>query len=390
MSDDSKAFWDAVQNGDVETVKRLLESDNSLAGKNFNLDSKHTDGFPLYQATKRPNFEMTKLLLEAGADPDAALDTNDPREVGMPLINALECGRLDIVNLILDYNPALNAYPYCSTPFVDCLFNNLWDTTRTYQSGEVWRYKNGLGREVSNLFRSSFSSQYNCQPPQNVELNQDAPKELPEFTLLRRVIGMGGVPSFFTLVRHQQTDLIKELLRASPNEKGTLMDWPQGTVFKNIRGTSAWCGYPETARFCIELCSELYTPDVARHAIESAIRSHNRDGGIDQYFELIDMQLKFLEGKQVLLNGQYDNGEPFTPLHWLADDFIEPKNYGFKCQPLSTEDDLIRLAQLFLDYGFDINATDSKTNKTTLEIASGKKLERVVSFLIEHGATNEG
>ncbi len=390
-----ETFWNWVQRSHEAAIERAVKRDPSLAGKNFKPESKHTDGFPLYHATKKLNAEMTKSLLNAGADPDAKLDTDAPREIGMPLLNAFHeanargVGNYYLVHLILDFKPELNAHPYCSTPFVDCCFNNLFDTNQAYEPGDVWRYKNDSAAEVADLFRRSYAIYLGSDVDTKSSSSTQDSEDIPELVLLRRVVGMGGQPSLFTLVRHQQHDLINELLRKCPSENGTAMDWPNGTVFKNIRGAATWCGYPETAKACIELCPNLYTPDVARHAVENAIRSHNRDGGIEQYHQLIEFQLQFLKQSEALLNDRYDSGDPFSPLHWLADDFIEPKNYGFKCQPLSTEDDLIRLAKLFLNYGFNINAVDSKAKTTPLEIAKSKELKQFESFLIEHGA-NEG
>ncbi len=388
-SGNEKKFWGAIQDGDAHAVRLLLAADKSLAGKNFEPESLHTNGFPLFHATKQGNVELVNMLLDAGADPDAKLDVEEPREVGMPLIHALEhndarASDYEIVHLLLDHSPSLNAYPYCSTPFVDCLFNNMWDTDLSYQPGEVWKYKRDSADEVASLFRRSFQGYFETDHAHVKEKAKagDAKRgdDFPEMRLLQRVIGMGGQASFFTLVRHEQHPLIEGLLRNCPEESGTLTDWPQSSVLGNIRGPASWCGYPKTIESCMVCCPELYDADSAKHTIEAAIRSHNRDGDIDQYYELIEGQLLFLKEKSAV-NERYENGDPFCPLHWLAEDFIEPSHYGFKCARLGTEDDIVRLAKLFIEYGFDIDSVNPKTEMNVLATAKSKKRSVYVEFL---------
>ena len=354
-------FWTAVRQGDVGTVRHLLEKDESLAGKNFKPESLHSDGFPLYHAAKHGNLELCKLLLDAGADADAKLNIEDPREKGMPLINALQGNHFDIVNLLLDHDTDLNAHGYCSTPFVDQLFNRMWDTNIDYEAGERWQYKNDSSEIVTQLFRQSFAS-YFGESSANAHRTIDGVEpsvadavgngKSSSLELLSRVVEMGGQPSLFTTVRHEQPELIDQLLKHHAGEPGTEMDWPKGTVFDNICYGASWCGYPKTLDIARASCPDLFTADVAKRAIERAIRSHNRDGGIDQYAELIHTQLEFLKQQQAL-DETYSSGEPFLPLHWLTVDFIETSHYGFKCEELSTQDDLLRLAKLFFRFGFE-------------------------------------
>lgn len=357
------AFLHAVRSSDQETVKQLLESDKSLACKNFKTENLHTDGFPLYIAAENLDFDLVQLLLDAGADPDAKLETDDPRESGMPLIFAFEGDRLDIVNLLLDHQPSLNAHGYCSTPFVDMIFNSFFDQPE-------------YAEDIEQLFRASYKGllgDANDERPAAVSSSEN-------LNLLRRVIEMGGQPSLFTVVRHEQMDLLEQLLRKCPTEPGTKMDWPQGTVLQNIRGAASWTGHPKALELCKKCCPDLYTDDVAKHAIESAIRSHNRDGGIDDYHQLIKAELEFLKAR-VSLTNSFSSGDPFLPLHWLAEDFIEPKNYGFRCQRLSTPDDLVRLATLFVEFGYDPNVVDAKTNQTAQQAAEKEQQTEYVTFL---------
>ena len=129
----------------------------------------------------------------------------------------------------------------------------------------------------------------------------------------------------------------------------------------------------------MELCPDLYTPDVAKHSIGN-MHSHNRDGDIDQYYELIKSQLEFLKSRDALTES-YDGGEPFYPLHLLAEDFIQGSHYGFKCERLGTEDDVIRLAKLFIEFGYDPKSKSTKTEKTVLETATEKGFTKYAEFL---------
>jgi hypothetical protein len=292
-------------------------------------------------------------------------------------MNALQGGHLDIVRLLLDDNPCLNAHPYCATPFVDCLFNAMW-------------HQPDHANEVAKLFFTSFA-QYVGQSsklPAIKHGGQDGSSSHDQseyLELLKRVVEMGGQPTLFTVVRHQQHDLIELLLYRCATQPGTAMDWPRGTVFDNICYAASWTGYPETLEVCRTVCPTLYTPDVAKHCIERAIRSHNRDGGIDQYHQLVQSQLEFLRQQQCLTES-YSNGEPFLPLHWLAEDFIETANYGFKCQQLSTPDDQIRLAKLLVDSGYSVRCVNGKSHVTVLQVARDQGQREYAEWLLGHGA----
>ena len=321
--------------GDLEICKSILESNPELAGRNFAPDSLHSEGFPIYQASKAGDLDIVGLLLEKGADPDAALNTQDPRELGMPLLHALAIKDYEMVHLLLDHGASLNAFPYCDTPFVDQVFNMLWAEA-------------GSKKRVAYLMSISFHDYIAFNPELTYEVS-DTDSEL--FRLLWRVVDLGGKASIFTVVRHQHHVLLQSLLRECPDRKGPVMDWPNETVFSNIVQAASWCGYPETLSYCKALCPSRYSTDVSKKVIERAIRSHNRDGCIDDYFELLKAELEFLECQNANSKTMI-SGEAFDPISVLETDFIEPKNYGFKCPHLLTTEDLERVRRLLLEYGY--------------------------------------
>ena len=389
------AFWNRITREHPGRSKRMLESDPSLALKHYGENGDEADGYPLYHSTKQLEFEVTRALLEAGADPNATPDVEDPAMRGMPLMNAFheanarKVGNYDLVHLLLDYDPNLNAHGDCSTPFVDCLFNNMWEV-RDFDPGESWTYKRESAEEVARLFRMSFASYLDPDSGNKNDGRKSSDdsirnSDFPELTLLERVIEMGGQPSLFTLVRHEQHDLIADLLKNCPNENGTAMDWPQSTVFHCIMNGATWCGYPKTVSACMETCPELYTSDCAKHAMDRAIRSHNRDGDIDQYFALIESQLRFLKENDSVTE-TYSEGSSFQPLHLLAEHLIESSHYEFKCERLVIENDLVRLAELFVEFGYDVNSVNLETGKTVLAIAQEKGYAVYVKFLRQQGA----
>ena len=359
-----KKFWQAIVDSDTDTADQLLAVDPSLAQKNFNPSSLHTDGFPLYHAAKQGNTNLVKLLLEHGADPDAKLEIDDPRESGMPLMNALHQGHYDVVNLILDFTPDLNAYPYCGTPFVDYLFNLTWDDSQPY-FGEAWDYRNSWGNIIYQLFEKSFQPYLPF-----INDSEDLPileESDPVIDILIRAVAKGGQPTLFTVVRHEQYNLITKLLKLAPGDPGPKMDWPQGTVFSNICYGASWVGMPEVLQLCKDICSQWYTPDLAKRNLERAIRSHNRDGDTSQYADLIRAELNYLK-KYGELNHAYSDDSPFYPLHWLAEDLIEPSHYGFRA-PLLNEKDLIVLARIFLEFGYSHNSVNPQTGLSVKETA---------------------
>lgn len=397
MRENESEFWEALQAEGYSRFRQLLEQDASLAGQNFRPDSLHTDGFPLYQAARQGNEAMVATLLEFGAHPDAALETDDPRELGMPILFAFEKQNFSLAHRLLDHGASLNAHGYCSTPLVDLAFNAMWNETADCDHKNKWNYREGSEKLVDQLFWQAFrrylgndtleedtkGSERGFVHNETVSIPDTLRGNETSYESLRfliRLIQSGGQPSLFTLVRHRRYPLIRKLLQENADASGTEMDWPRGTVFDNIVHGASWCGYPETLRDGLAICVQQYQPDVARRAIENAIRSHNRDGTADDYYGLIADQLEFLNQRGVAREA-YSSGEPFLPLHWLAEDFIEPSHYGFKCESLLNSKDQIRFAQLFLQFGHTIDAINPKTGRSVLQTATHEGALEYAEFL---------
>ncbi len=330
-------FIDLVKENELDKVRSMLTQDPSLANTNFYPESLHSDGFPLYHASRNSNMSMLSLLLKNGAHPDAVLNHEEPRERGMPLMNAIHAGHFEMVHVLLDYGASLFAHPYCATPFIDNVLNQTWGFPEYLEL-------------THGLIASSFESL-----PNEVGITLTLPiipNSCPEvFLLLQRIVKNGGRPSYFTLARHEHLDLTAKLLQGSPNEPELPGYWPRGSLFNGLAFGASWCGINSVLDLCVRECPDLFTADVSKGCIERAIRSHNRDGGIDEYCQLIERQLEFLKSNDQCSNS-FSGGSPFTPQQWLLDDFIESSNYGFRCLDLSTPGDLDRLASLFEKFGY--------------------------------------
>ncbi len=322
-------FKKAIISKDVLTVRTLLEQYAVLANVDLRPEEEQSDHsyvFALNLASEQADYEMCKLLLEKGANPDG--ETGEQRnEIGIPLCNAIEQEQYKLASLFLDHNANPNAYGYCSRPMFETLF--MQARVRGIQR-EVLRYgfQSCLG-EVVNL--NDYRTGDNC------------------IEILIRVLASGVIPNNSTIVREEYRGLIADLLERCPDSPSSTLSYPKGSFFEGIVYCSSWYGYPKILRLAHEKCPNHFTVEVAKWSVYRGIISHNRDGNIEDYLEMLRYLLQFLSEKQSLhvLNTK----TKLNPFHLIAEHFCWPKNYGYKAK-VSTANDMIRITQLFLDFGF--------------------------------------
>jgi hypothetical protein len=177
-----------------------------------------------------------------------------------------------------------------------------------------------------------------------------------------------------SIVHDGYYELVGELFRACPEEPATQHNHPHGTVFVNLCNAGSWGGYPKVFELAMNICPQLHGPSEAKRAIHRAIVSHNRDGSVKDYEELIGTQLIFLRD-QGLLKTTIKDGS-LLPHYLLAKDYLWPGWCGPESSP-STVESMIALSKLFVRYGFDdFDCRDSESGLTALEqtLERGDKL----------------
>ncbi len=361
-------FWAAVVDGDVATVKQLLEKDPSLANRDFRApkhQNPHTDGFPLVKACHDGNYELAKLLLENGADVDARSPTENQREFGMPLFISVydehdRKPRYDIANLLLDHGASTNAYPYCHEPMAYWLY------------GAAMRAAPDL---VPQMVHRGVQKYLPAGKRNNFNLPDDAPDAVKLFD---RVLKLGVELNVNSLMRHEHYELIEEMLRHDSR-----------ACYDQLGDAAAWYGYVKVWDLIMEICPELHSLEKAKATIHAATKSHNRDGSYADYRRLIEMQLKYVQ-ETGNLDAMQTGEEAFKAHHWLARNFCWHNNYGYKAG-VSKPEHLIDLAKLYVVYGFnDFNYRDPETGRTPLATAIARGhhpgMLEYAKFLIEQGA----
>lgn len=375
-------FWQAVTAGNVAKTTALLAQDTSLAGTDCRpaeQRNQHTNGFPLVQAAKDGNIEIAEVLLQRGADPNARSPAEDQREFGMPLIFAFDNRNYDLVCLLLDSGASVHAYPYCDICLVDRVF-----IAASEQPEFVETVSSMVRHSYENYLLSSQSGRVGIG---NWELSwQEATENV---RLLARVLMQGGRPSLAQVVRQNQIQLLKDLLDTCPESRGTQFDYPNATVFENIWHAASWYGYPEVIEFCRQACPQMHDYEAAKGSLFSATKSHNRDGSYADYRRIILLQLEYLKNSGQLDKLKNDQ-PPFKAHQLLAANYCWHNNYGYRAG-ISRPEDLLDLAELFIEYGFeDFDYRDPKTGRSPLATAVARGTHpgmlEYVEFLIARGA----
>ena len=93
-------LYDAIETGDVQAARSILESGNDPDGRSRGLDTDETQRYrytPLDYALREGEPEIAYLLVNAGADPNQR--TFDGKPV---LIVAADAGMVDLVRILLE------------------------------------------------------------------------------------------------------------------------------------------------------------------------------------------------------------------------------------------------------------------------------------------------
>ena len=370
-------FANAIEANDIAALKQLISSEPLLPNADLRKAEERdgfTNGFPLYRACQRNHEELARLLLEQGADPNAASpDPDDQPELGMPLHFAMEQRNYGLANMLLDSGAAANAFPHCDQSTVERTF---------YQAREA-----GLSEEIVRRAYAKFL-------PDQEKLETQSAVDLVGFEaaepikLFARMVDAGGQLPFCAMVRDGLHALAMEIVQHCPEADGTPHDHPNASVFSNIFGAARWYGYPGLVRCLMDVLGEKYDYGAAITTIGVAIGSHNRDGGYPEYRQIIVQQLEHLKAIGSLEEAIDD--PDFRPLYHMATDFTWHSNYGFRAE-IAKPECYIDLAELFVSWGFrDINHRDPETGHSPLSavIKRGHHpgIATYVRWLLENGA----
>lgn len=352
-------LWVAVELEDIERARELLASDPSLAKRHYlPNNARLSGGFPLVRACAKGNASIVELLLDHGADINADVGIENPPEFGMPLVATAYAKHYNVAHLLLDRGASVHAYPNCAAPLVDMLYY------AAVEESPGWLALGEL-KSATDDWRSHL------QP--NDGGSDDA------VAFYKRVVSLGGEPQMYSHVKMQNYSEIERLLREEPESIGRNPGGEE-TVFSCLSHAAAWLGNSKTMELCLTVQPGLHSPDAANYHISAAIRSHNRDGSFADYRNIIEMNLRYLK----------EHNAPITvhPLWMLADDFLE--NYSYGTHPdLPAMDDLLNLAELFLDYGADIDEREPKSGRTALAHAANEGHVAYVAFLLERNASTQ-
>ena len=368
---------ESIEQADIEKVKQLLQSHPELANADLRPAEKRdhfTNGRPLYRAAQKLNRGIIELLLDHGADPNAAGNNPDDQpEFGLPLYLAIANEDHALAHLLMDRGASPDAYPNCDKAAIEICF-----------------YKARSEGLNDSLVRRAYSKYLPDAEQLNLQsvcemVGDNAGENMKAFA---RLVDLGGQPPFAAIVREGFDDLAMEIVQHSPNEAGTPHDHPNSTVLNNIFGPARWYGYPKLFRRVMDHIGDDYKYESALQTIDVAIASHNRDGGYQEYREIIVMQLEFLKS-----SGQIEKAiaEPeFKPLHKIATDFTWHANYGYRAE-IAKPECFVDLAELFVSWGFrDVNYRHPKSGLSPLSAAVKRGhhpgIAIYVQWLIDNGA----
>jgi ankyrin repeat protein len=337
-------IWEAVAMEDVDHVKAILSQNPDIAKQQH----RWSISYPLVRACFLGNRELAELLIGHGADANATnVGVENPPEFGMPLYYAASRGHYDIANLLLDRKASPHAHGNAVPPLVDLMRERI--------------------------------AQYD---PQGFGTGSPTPKtgnSVETTKLYGRLRSLGAEPFLHTLVRVRDHVEIERLLRNEADRVRHVYGRGQKKpTYDVLAQASAWLGDLKTTQLCLALQPQMHCAELANEMIDSAIRSHNRDGSFAEYRGIIKSNLSWLK----------ENTKPIKhALLWsLAANYLE--NYRYSPNPdLPQMSELIKLAELFLEYGTDIDQRDAESNHTALSQAVVEGHTEYVAFLLQQGAS---
>lgn len=314
----------AAHTGDIERVRQLLKEDPSLANKVSDYVSYYIgSGSPLKNAAARGHFDIVKLLIENGADPNLPEEHIAPR--GHALHAAVCNGYIEIVKYLLDKGAYPNVDIESSADTLSAAMS------RNDQPMIELLCSYGAARQVNLLAYSgdimTAAAVFNANP------------SLADDTYALECAAGEGHDAFVRLMLRYQPDLARKI-----------------SVGVRSRG-------PQSAIKTRELTNYLF-----ERGMDPSLRNWLGITPLHRFAERGDLENATIFLEQGADINARDEQLCSTPLGWAA-------KYG-----------KIEMVKLFLEHGAKTNLTDDPSWATPLAWATRRGHDTVAELLKQHGA----
>jgi ankyrin repeat protein len=342
----NRAFFEAVRKADVEQAKLLIAKGADIDARwgdvNTKEEEKKAEGHaaystPLCHAVSSNNMDMVKLLVEAGADINAAGSWP-------PLCRAVDENNTTIAEYLIDHGADVNAYP------LDEGWGALQETTDVSNSIEMVKLLLARGADINSKGYPVLNSAVYGKR-----------KDLCEFLIQRgadvNAKDMWGNTSLYLAIRNDDSDIMNILI-ANGADIHAKDDKGQTALHRMLDVRHGNFQKYKPSKDIVELLlakgADVNSKDKAgRTPLHLAAESADRD------------IVKLLLDKGAKVNAK-DDESGFTALHHAA-------RFG-----------KINVAELLIARGADINAKD-KQDHTSLYVAVNHDY-KVAELLINKGA----